>query len=331
MKVVHQKLFEYYAEVTPTTGPQLTSAHFLDPLQMLRSFRKWDRAMDITPEDKIYYTAQYEKAFLKYVETESCVKHRRMSVIKPYYVPPSIIFPFAKASGFGQSSFDQYDLSSDDEEYLTPESVAETTPGGSDHPARLLTAASLHLNSPPESPNNWGQVNRNLIHYHSDPMEISSTFRLPDIPDWWCQQDEMHSKYADLSNVAHDIISILPHGVGVQDSLSLGQNDIGWIQSITTGEMLREKVDVRQFAQPINGILAGNCTALDTMETENDLQLNKQVEERKLHRMAKVHNILKMWQCSQILRATQKESPTQNKQMTAIRYISDTEEIIKAS
>ena len=47
--------------------------------------------------------------------------------------------------------------------------------------------------------------------------------------------------------------------------------------------------------------------------------------------MAKVHNVLEMWQGSQNLRATQKESHAQNKQMTALKYISDTEEIIKAS
>jgi len=38
-----------------------------------------------------------------------------------------------------------------------------------------------------------------------------------------------------------------------------------------------------------------------------------------------------MWQGSQILCATEKESCAQNKQMTAIGYISDTEEIVKAS
>ena len=38
-----------------------------------------------------------------------------------------------------------------------------------------------------------------------------------------------------------------------------------------------------------------------------------------------------MWQGSQYIRATQRESPVQNKQMTAIWYVSDTEMIIKAS
>jgi len=47
--------------------------------------------------------------------------------------------------------------------------------------------------------------------------------------------------------------------------------------------------------------------------------------------MAKVHDILQIWQGSQNLRATQKESRAQNKQMTAVGYISDTEDIINAS
>jgi len=44
-----------------------------------------------------------------------------------------------------------------------------------------------------------------------------------------------------------------------------------------------------------------------------------------------VHEFLEMWQGSHNLRAIQKESCTQNKQMPAVRYISDTEEIVQAS
>jgi len=47
--------------------------------------------------------------------------------------------------------------------------------------------------------------------------------------------------------------------------------------------------------------------------------------------MAKVHNFFEMWQGSENLSATQKESRGENKQMTAVGYISDTDEIIKAS
>jgi hypothetical protein len=59
--------------------------------------------------------------------------------------------------------------------------------------------------------------------------------------------------------------------------------------------------------------------------------MKKEAEERKLHRMAKVHNFLEMWQGSQNLRATENESRAKNKQITALGYISDPEEIVKAS
>jgi len=58
--------------------------------------------------------------------------------------------------------------------------------------------------------------------------------------------------------------------------------------------------------------------------------MKKEAEERKLHRLAQVHDFLEMWQGSQNLCATQKKSLAQNKQMTAVGYISDTEEIVKA-
>jgi len=116
----------------------------------------------------------------------------------------------------------------------------------------------------------------------------------------------------------------------VETSFSLGRDVIGWRQSKTTGETLREKVVVRQFARANNGILAGTDRELDTPHTENDSEMKKEAAERKLHRMAKVHYFLEMWQGSQNLRATQQESRAQNKQMTAIGYISDTEESIKA-
>jgi len=38
----------------------------------------------------------------------------------------------------------------------------------------------------------------------------------------------MHCKYADLLNVARDIFSIIPHGVGVEASFSPGRDEISW-------------------------------------------------------------------------------------------------------
>jgi len=65
----------------------------------------------------------------------------------------------AMASVSGQSSLHRHDSSSNDEEYLTPKNVTQSTTGRSDRAARLLIAARLYLNSLPEAPKNWGQIN----------------------------------------------------------------------------------------------------------------------------------------------------------------------------
>jgi hypothetical protein len=123
-----------------------------------------------------------------------------------------------------------------------PTNVTEMTPGQSARAVRLFTTARLYLKSPPELPPNWGQINPNLNDYHTDPMDISRTFWLPHITDWWRQQEETHSQYPDLSNVARDIVSIIPHGVGVEARVSLERDVIMWRQSKSTGETLRKKV-----------------------------------------------------------------------------------------
>jgi len=68
-----------------------------------------------------------------------------------------------------------------------------------------------------------------------------------------------------------------------------------------------------------------------TRNTDNDSEIKKEADEKNLHRLANVHDFLEMCQGSQNLRATQKESRAQNKQMTGVGSISDTEEIVKAS
>jgi hypothetical protein len=176
VKCGRQKLSKYYTEVTPTTGMLLIAAHILDPFRKLRSFRKWDKGMDINPEDETSYTNKYHEAFLNYVENEYCAKHRRLPVTKLENTPNNNFSSSPMASRSGQSCYDPYDLSSKYNEYLIPNNIAETTPRRSDRAARLLTAARLNLNSHPELPQNWGQIYLNLNDYDTDPMEISSTF-----------------------------------------------------------------------------------------------------------------------------------------------------------
>ena len=318
MKLVRQKLSNYYAEVTPKTGMLLISTQMLGSVRKLRSFRKRDKQMDINPEDETSYTTQYKDAFLMYVENGYRAKHRCAPVNNPENVPSSNLVPPAMTSRSGQSSFDLYDSSSNDEAYLMHNTAAETSPGRSDCAARLLPTARLHLKSPLVAPKNQGQINPNLNEYHTNPIQISSTLWLPERTDWWCQHNGTHSKYAVLSNAARNILCIIPHGVGVESNFCLGQDVIGWRQSKTTGETFRENGIVRQFAPANNGIKVGNGPALNTTNTEYDLEMKKEVEEWTLPRMAKVHDILEMGQGSQNLSATQKESRAQNTQTTAI-------------
>ena len=86
--------------------------------------------------------------------------------------------------------------------------IARTTPGLTNCMARFLTTARLHFNTPAESPKNWGEVTPNLNDFHAYLMEISSTFWILDITDWWHQPLEIHTKYAILSNVAPNLFSL---------------------------------------------------------------------------------------------------------------------------
>jgi hypothetical protein len=59
-----------------------------------------------------------------------------MYIIKSENLLHSNVLLSAKASGFSKLSVIPYDLSSDDEQNLTPNGVAKTTHGQSDHAIR---------------------------------------------------------------------------------------------------------------------------------------------------------------------------------------------------
>jgi len=60
VKLVWQKLSKYYAEVTPTMGILGISTHILHCIWKLRSGSKWDKGMDINPEDQISDRTQHD-------------------------------------------------------------------------------------------------------------------------------------------------------------------------------------------------------------------------------------------------------------------------------
>jgi hypothetical protein len=178
-----------------------------------------DKVIDINLENKRSYTTRYEQEFLKYVENDYCAKHRRVPVNKPESVPSSNLFPSAMATGSSQSCFYLYDFSGDSEEYTTPDNVTEMTSRCSDPAVSILATARHYLYSWPEVLMNWEHINPNINEYHSDPTKISSTYCIPNITDWCHQQGEMHSTYADLSNVACDIFNVIQHCIRVEASI----------------------------------------------------------------------------------------------------------------
>jgi hypothetical protein len=108
----------------------------------------------------------------------------------------------------------------------------------------------------------------------------------------------------------------------VEVRFSLCRDVIGWRQSPTTGNTLREQVIVREFAPANNGILAGAAPEMDTTNTENDTEMKTEAEDVDMHRMARVHGCLEMCLGSQNLGATQKESPAQYNRMITMGYSS---------
>jgi len=188
------------------------SAHILNLFRKLWSFRMCHKAMDIHSEEETSHTTQYQVAFVNYVENEYWAKHRCVPVNKPEHVLSSNFIPAATTLGSSQSFFDPCELSSDDEQYSTPNIVAETTPRRSNRTALLLTAARLYLKSPSEEPKNWGQNNWNLNDSHSDQMDMSSSFWIPDITDWWCQH-EKHPHWMLISPMRCATYSLSHHMV----------------------------------------------------------------------------------------------------------------------
>jgi hypothetical protein len=66
-------------------------------------------------------------------------------------------------------------------------------------------------------------------------------------------------------------------------------------------------------------------------KTETNSEMKNEVLEWTLYRIAKVNDFLEMWQGSQNQCATLKVSDSSNKQMPAVEYILDREEIVNAS
>jgi len=128
-------------------------------------------------------------------------------------------------------------------------------------------------------------------------MEMSRIFWIHDITDWWPQQGQTHSKCTDLTNVARDIFSIIPYGVGVEASFSLGRDVINRRQSPTTGETHRENIVVWQFAQANDRILASTDLELDTTTQKTTRKWSKR---RRKRNFIQWRRFMTFWRCGRV-------------------------------
>jgi hypothetical protein len=64
------------------TGMYLILAHIFNPFWKLPSFIKWEKAIDINPEDETSFATQYQEPYIKHVEYEYCAKHYHVPVNK---------------------------------------------------------------------------------------------------------------------------------------------------------------------------------------------------------------------------------------------------------
>jgi hypothetical protein len=101
----------------------------LDYFRMVSLFGELGNAMDITSNDKPSYNIQSHETISKKAENKYFAEHRRTSSIQPKSILHRRIFPSPKVSRFVQWSFNSYDVSSNNGQYLTPECFAAITHG----------------------------------------------------------------------------------------------------------------------------------------------------------------------------------------------------------
>jgi hypothetical protein len=80
--------------------------------------------------------------------------------------------------------------------------------------------------------------------------------------------------------VAQDIFSIIPPSVGADASYCLWRGDIGWSEAHTTSKTLCENILLTWFADAYNWILLCIESVQDWMETESDIELNQEPDDR---------------------------------------------------
>ena len=328
VRASHKKLQSYYSEVTPESGLLLILAALLDSFRKTKTFRAWDANMNIDPKDSESYTAQYTEAFMDYWEemyvVPQCAPQARKEDSDSGETKTDAMYDSSSTSRSASPDVAYFSKSSDDftHEPDTP-ACPPITPARALQQDRLMEVASKYINSVNADPAALGQHPPKTDDLKSDNLlELTAAFWKTDVAAYWRMQEDSCTEYAPLARMARDIFSVIPHGVGVEASLSLGRDVVGWRQCRTSGDTLQKKVIVRQFARSNPGIVAGAGASL-----ENDAaagQNEQKEEDKKLLQLAGIAGHIHF-------RRVRKERKKAKQQWTnkesEFTYISDTEEI----
>jgi len=101
--------------------------------------------------------------------------------------------------------------------------------------------------------------------------------------------------HADLSNLASDILSIIPHGVVLEASVSLGPDIMSWRHTKSNGAIFRDTVIATKLDSAIETRFAGDSTVCEAGQPQNDFEFKREGEETKLNKIARVEDVLEMW------------------------------------
>lgn len=111
------------------TGVHFISVYIFNRVWNLQSFSIWDSGIYINPEHKTSYSTLYDNVFETYEVNEFFADCGYLLIINTERIRSYNHFHFIQVSRSDQSCYDVHDWPSDNEEYLIPENVAETTPG----------------------------------------------------------------------------------------------------------------------------------------------------------------------------------------------------------
>lgn len=321
VRCARAKLRKYYSKVTPDTGLILILATILDPFRKLQTFKAWDKEVGLIGDEAESYKSQYSNAFLAYWESNyvnnedsrgmegdkkgnAGLRNLRGNEVKPI---PRI-----------------YGLESSDEEDEPVIQEIHETPRSSSRKSLLMQQARQYLANP--------RINHELQQYRedypvgdemssNDPEEITASFWYPDVAGWWLKQETTMGEFRDLAKMARDIFSVMPHGVGVEASFSLGRDVISWRQSRTNGITLQHKVVVRQWARSNNGLLPEEVSR--SMKTDINTDEQQRREDKQLNQLASMKDFLSFKRQSDNMRSMQRELKGRDVSISGLGYISD--------